>query len=296
MNKGLIAGATAYFIWGLLPIYWKTIHLIRALEIIGHRIMWSFIFLAILLFFRKDWMAIRNAVQEKEILLPLIGAAGLLLINWLTYVWGVNAGFIVETSLGYFINPLINVVFGVFFFKERLRVFQWTAVVFAALGVFYLTISYGQLPWIALTLAFSFGLYGLLKKKARLGSTHGLTLETGILFLPAVGYLIWLTASNQGAFFQSNPVTIILLVLTGLATAIPLLLFANAAQNIDLSVLGLLQYIAPTMQFIIGVLIYGEPFDSNRLIGFSIIWVGLLIFSTEGVIFRQKNIKLFSKI
>ena len=214
----------------------------------------------------------------------------LLTINWLTYVWAVNAGFIVETSLGYFINPLLSVLMGVIFLREHLRPWQWVPIGLAAAGVLYLTFAYGALPWIALTLAFSFGIYGLVKKTAPLGSLYGLTLETGILFIPAVGFLVYLQTVRQGAFLNSNPVTDLLLAGAGLVTTIPLLMFASAAQRIPLSLVGVLQYIAPTLQFLIGVLIYKEPFDQSHLIGFGIVWLALIIFWGEGFLARRARV------
>jgi chloramphenicol-sensitive protein RarD len=208
--------------------------------------------------------------------------AGILLsINWLIYVWGVNAGFIVETSLGYFINPLISVILGVLFLKERLRAMQWIAVGLAAAGVIYLTVTYGRPPWIALSLAFSFGTYGLVKKLAPLGSLYGLTLETALVFPIALLYLVVVQATGTGAFLHHGALTDILLIGTGVVTSIPLLMFASAARQIPLTMIGILQYIAPTLQFLIGVFLYREPFDRSRLIGFSLVWMALIIFWVE---------------
>ncbi len=208
-------------------------------------------------------------------------AAVLLAVNWLTYVWAVNAGFIVETSLGYFINPLLSVLLGVVILRERLRLTQWIPLALAAAGVIYLTVVYGKLPWIALTLAFSFGFYGLLKKLAPLSSLFGLTLETGILLLPALIYLVFEQVRGTGAFLHTGTVSDLLLVGAGIATTIPLLLFASAARQIPLTTVGLLQYIAPTIQFILGVFVYREPFDHDHLIGFGMVWLALAIFWLE---------------
>jgi chloramphenicol-sensitive protein RarD len=196
-------------------------------------------------------------------------------------VWGVNAGFILETSLGYFINPLLSVLLGVIFLRERLRLVQWIPVALAAAGVLYLTIAYGRLPWIALTLAFTFGFYGFVKKLAPLGSLYGLTLETGIVFPIALIYLAVVEFTNSGAFLHDSALIDILLIGAGLVTTIPLLMFASAAKQIPLTVMGILQYIAPTLQFLIGVLIYHEPFDQSRLVGFGLVWLALIIFSAE---------------
>jgi chloramphenicol-sensitive protein RarD len=202
-------------------------------------------------------------------------------INWLVYVWGVNSGFIVETSLGYFINPLISVLLGVLFLHERLRTMQWVPVGLATAGVLYLTFTYGRLPWIALSLALSFGIYGLVKKIAPLGSLYGLTLETALVFPIALLYLALVQFQGTGAFLHQGPPTDLLLIGTGAVTSIPLLMFASAARQIPLTMVGVLQYIAPTLQFLIGVFLYHEPFDHTRLIGFSLVWVALISFWVE---------------
>jgi chloramphenicol-sensitive protein RarD len=289
MNKGILFAIGAYGIWGLLPIYWKTIDIVPAPQILSHRIVWSFIFLVIVLLMKKDLSTFTRVVQSKKTLAIFTLAAVLIGVNWLTYIWAVNAGYIVETSLGYFINPLVSVLFGVIFLGEKLRPLQWAPIILAATGVLYLTISYGALPWIALVLAFTFGLYGLIKKTAPLNSLHGLSLETGILFLPALFYLFYAEGQGTGLMGHADWLVTILLIFTGIATALPLLLFASAARKINLSTLGILQYIAPTMQFLIGVLMYGEPFTQSRLFGFSIIWTALLIYTFEGVLERRRS-------
>ena len=281
MNKGILKGVIAYTLWGFFPIYWKFLHQVPALQVIGNRIVWSFLMLIGIVFFSHQLPAFRTAASSRRIYGIYSIAAVLLTINWLVYVWGVNSGFIVETSLGYFINPLISVLLGVLFLHERLRLTQWIAICIAAVGVAYLTTVYGRLPWIALTLAISFGFYGLVKKLAPLGSLYGLTLETGIVFPVALIYLLIVGMRGQGAFFQDGAATTLLLIGAGPVTTIPLLLFASAAKEIPLTVIGLLQYIAPTLQFMIGVFIYKEPFDRSLLIGFSIIWIALIIFWVE---------------
>jgi chloramphenicol-sensitive protein RarD len=211
-------------------------------------------------------------------------AAVLIGVNWLTYVWAVNAGFIVETSLGYFITPLISVLLGVVFLRERLRLWQWVPILLVLTGVLYLTLVYGSLPWIALTLACTFGLYGLVKKIAPLDSVGGLTLETGLLLVPALLYLLYAERAGQGAFLHLGTATDALLVGAGLVTTVPLIMFAAAAQRIPLSLVGILQYIAPTLQFLVGVLVYEEPFTSSQFIGFGIVWTALIIFGVEGTL------------
>ncbi len=289
MNQGILYAIGAYVTWGVFPVYWKLLHQVPALQLISHRIVWSFLFLLGFILVTRQWQTFRSAISSRRILLIYFAAAILIGVNWLTYVWAVNAGFIVETSLGYFINPLLNVLLGVIFFRERLRAFQWIPVVMAAVGVIYLTVSYGRLPWIALTLAFSFGFYGLVKKMAPLGSLFGLSLETGILFLPAIGWLLYSESLGQGAFLHAGTGSDLLLVGAGLVTTIPLLMFASAAQRIPLSMLGIIQYIAPTLQFLLGVLAYKEPFTHTQLIGFGIVWVALLLFWGEGFLTARRR-------
>ena len=282
MKKGILYGIGAYALWGFFPIYWKFLHQVPALQVIGHRIGWSFILLVAFILVTKQWQDFRSKALGSWKTLGIYTIAGVLLtINWLVYVWGVNAGFIVETSLGYFINPLLSVLLGVIFLRERLRLAQWVPVIIAAIGVIYLTFVYGRLPWIALTLAFSFGFYGFVKKLAPLGSLYGLTLETGIVFPLALIYLAVVEFTGTGAFLHENAFTTLLLIGAGVVTTIPLLMFASAAKQIPLTVVGLLQYIAPTIQFLIGVFLYKEPFDRAHLIGFGIVWVALVIFWVE---------------
>lgn len=280
MNKGILYGIGAYVAWGFFPIYWKLLHNVSALQLIGHRIIWSFLLLLVIIFFSRQWEEFLKTVTIK-VLRVYTFAAILIGVNWLIYVWAVNADFIVETSLGYFINPLLSVLMGVIIFKERLRFAQWIPVVLATTGVIYLTFIYGRPPYIALTLAFSFALYGLAKKLSPLGSLYGLTIETGILFIPALVYLIVMQANGAAAFLNAGTALDLLMIGAGLVTTIPLLMFASAARLIPLWLVGLLQYIAPTIQFLLGVFIYKEPFSHNQLIGFGIVWVALAIFLIE---------------
>jgi len=285
-KKGILYALGAYSLWGLFPIYWKWLQDVPALQLIGHRIGWSFIMLMIVIFTTKQWTKLRSTLTWRVLGVYLI--AGLLLsINWLIYVWGVNSGHIVETSLGYFINPLLSVLLGVIFLKEYLRPLQWFPIGLAALGVIYLTWTYGSLPWIALSLAFTFGFYGLVKKTAPLGSLYGLTLETGLVFLPALGYLVYVEGAGQGAFGHTGIVADLLMVGAGVVTTIPLLMFASAARRIPLTMVGIMQYIAPTLQFLLGVLLYKEPFTTTNLIGFSLVWVALVIFWVESFLVHR---------
>lgn len=283
MNKGIWYGIAAYAMWGFFPIYWKLLHDVPALQLLGHRIAWSFILLLAYVLLTRQWNDFRSVAFDRKTLAIYAVAGVLLSLNWLIYVWGVNAGFIVETSLGYFINPLLSVLFGVIFLREKLRPMQWLPVIIAAIGVTYLTITYGQLPWIAISLAVTFGLYGLVKKLSPLGSVFGLTLETGIVFPAALIYLIVVQWNGTGGFLHTGSTVDLLLIGAGVVTTIPLLMFASAAKEIPLNMIGVLQYFAPTIQFLIGVFIYKEPFDTQRLIGFGIVWLALIIFWVENV-------------
>jgi chloramphenicol-sensitive protein RarD len=281
MNKGIWNGLGAYILWGFFPIYWKLLHEVSALQVIGHRISWSFLLLVGVILLSRAWQEFRSAALAPKVIGIYAFAGVLLSVNWLIYVWGVNSGFIVETSLGYFINPLVSVLLGVLFLRERLRAMQWIAVGLAAAGVIYLTLIYGRPPWIALSLALSFGIYGLVKKLAPLGSLYGLTLETALVFPLALIYLAFVQSAGTAAFLHQGALTDLLLIGTGVVTSIPLLMFASAARQIPLTMIGVLQYIAPTLQFIIGVFLYHEPFDQSRLIGFSLVWLALILFWVE---------------
>ncbi len=284
MNRGMVYAAGAYICWGLLPLFWKALETVPALEILAHRMVWSLLVVLVLLGYHRRWHWLREVVRDAQVLLRFLTTALLLTANWFVYIWAVNAGYVVEASLGYFINPLVNVLLGVAFLRERLRFWQAVAVIIALCGVVYLSLNYGALPWIALTLAGSFGLYGLMRKTAQLPSLEGLTLETLLLFLPALAYLLGLGAAGQGTFGRADAITSLLLVASGLATAVPLLLFAAGARLIPLSVLGILQYIAPTIQFLIGVTVYHEPLTWERLVGFCLIWLALAVYSIEGIL------------
>lgn len=282
MNQGTWRAAGAYVIWGLFPLYWKWLHHVPALQLICHRILWSCLILVGVILFMHVSKDFRKNSFIPKVMVIYGAAAGLVGVNWLIYVWAVNADYIVEVSLGYFINPLISIVLGVIFLRERLRAWQWVPVGLSALGVLYLTYAYGRPPWIALSLAVSFGLYGLIKKTAPLGSLYGLTLETGILFLPALLYLVYADGIGSGAFLHTGAVADILMAGAGLITTVPLLMFAYAVQRIPLSLVGILQFITPSLQFLCGVLIYREPFTFDQLIGFGCVWIALTIFGVEG--------------
>ncbi len=287
MNPGLWYGLAAYGVWGLFPIYWKLIDFVPADQIIAHRIIWSFLLLAAV---RVAAIGGRQPLVFTRRVAGLYTAAALrIAVNWFIYVWAVLHGFIVETSLGYFITPLVNVLIGVAILGERLRTLQWVAIVLAAAGVGYLTFVYGSVPWIAIGLAVTFGTYGLVKKKAPLGSVLGLTLETGILFVPAVAFILALELRGNDAFHHVGLSTKVLIAAAGPITTLPLVLFAAAVQRIPLSTIGFLQFIAPTIQFLLGVFVYKEPFSRQQLIGFALVWGAAVVFATEGILARRLN-------
>jgi chloramphenicol-sensitive protein RarD len=286
-NKGLLYAFGAYFIWGLFPIYWKFLKHVPAPQLLGHRICWSFVLLAVVLLASRKGTEFRALISNYKNLRIYLIASILVGLNWFIYVWSVNAGYIVEASLGYFINPLLSVSLGVIFLRERLRLFQWIAVGLAAIGVVYLTIIYGRLPWIAIGLAVTFGFYGLVKKVASLSSLHGLTLETGILFIPALIYLAYQNWLGKGAFLHSGSISDLLMAGAGFVTTIPLLMFASAARRIPLSTIGIMHYITPMLQFLLGVLVYKEAFNATQALGFGIVWIALIIFGADSFLSRR---------
>ncbi len=273
-------------IWGLLPLYWKALITAIPLEIICHRITWSTLATLVLLVLWRKLGTLRSILRDKKVLLRFAITSILLSTNWLLYIWAVNNNYIVETSLGYYINPLINVLLGVVFLKERLRLLQWVAIFFAFSGVCYLTFGYGQFPWIAMVLAVTFGVYGLLRKTASLPSLEGLFLETSLIFIPAFITLIFLASQGESDFVHQNTSGRLLLAGAGIVTTLPLLFFGYAAQKIPLSTLGIVQYLAPTLQLCIGVFVYKEAFPKEQMIGFSMVWCGLFIYAGEGILKR----------
>jgi chloramphenicol-sensitive protein RarD len=289
MNKGLWYGLGAYGLWGLLPIYWKLLHDVPAMEILAHRMVWSLLFVGALLLWQSDWQVLRGVWQRPRTVALYFAAAVFLAVNWGVYIWGVNNGHVIETSLGYFINPLVNVLFGVLFLRERLRTVQMVAIGLALAGVLYMTISEGRVPYIALVLAFSFGIYGLLKKKASLPALEGFSLETLLLFVPALVYLGFLEWQGTAAFGHLSPSITVWLILTGIVTATPLLFFAKAAQEVTLTTLGIMQYLAPTLQFILGIYLFREPFERARLVGFGFIWVALILYTAESIWLHRRR-------
>ena len=292
MPEGFWFAFGAYALWGLLPIFWKLLQAVPSFQILLHRMVWSLGFLLLILLIQNDWRWLRPLLKERKTLLIYLLAACLLAVNWGIYIWAVNAGFIVETSLGYFISPLVSVCVGVVVFKESLRKGQWLAVLVAAIGVVFLTLVYGRLPWIALSLAVSWNLYASVKKFAPLTSLRGLTLETAILFPPALATLLYLQNAGAGSFGQLGVDRDLLLVASGVVTALPLIFFTAAAKRLPLSTLGIMQYLAPTLQLGVGIFIYHEYFDVSRLVGFGIIWASLVVFTLEGLRYRRRRVGL----
>jgi chloramphenicol-sensitive protein RarD len=272
--------------WGLVPLYWKLLKHVPAIQVLGHRIVWSLAVLAILVAGRRQARSALANVSRPVVGLYAIAAA-LIAANWFIYIYAVNAGFIVETSLGYYITPLVNVLFGVVFFHERMRPAQWLSIGLATAGVVELTYAYGALPWIAFGLAASFGTYGLAKKKAPLDPLEGLTLETALLAPLAILYLVMLHRTGDGAFLHTGATSDALMIGGGLVTTVPLLLFAAAVRSVPLSVIGILQYIGPTLQFLLGVFVYDEPFSRMQLIGFSSVWCALAIYAGDSLRARR---------
>lgn len=289
MRTGIFSAALAFLCWGLFPLYFHAVKEVPSMQILAHRMIWSLAFLLIVLALRRQWRWLEQ-VRQPRVFWSFVASALLLSANWLLYIWAVNNGHVIEASLGYFINPLVNIMFGYLLLKERLRRVQWIAIAIAALGVAWLTWQSGSVPWIALCLAASFGAYGLLRKTAALGALEGLSFETMVLFPIAAIYVGWLTLHGENAFLNTaSSATRWLLVAAGPITAVPLLLFASGARQIPLSILGLLQYLAPTIQFLLGVWLFKEAFTADRLVGFVLIWAALLLFAGEGLIRSRQN-------
>jgi chloramphenicol-sensitive protein RarD len=280
---GVAAGLGAYGLWGVFPLYFPLLEPAGGLEIVAHRVVWSLLFVAVLLTVRRVWPQVRATVADRRSLLVLAVAAALIAVNWLVYVYAVNSGHVVEASLGYFINPLVSVLLGVAVFRERLRRLQWAAVGIAVLAVVVLTLDYGRPPWIALALATSFGLYGLMKKLVRVEAAPGLFVETAVVAVPALVVIGLLEGRGDAAFGHAGVGHALLLVSSGVATAVPLLLFAAATRRVPLSTVGLLQYVTPLLQLSIGVFVYEEPMPPARLAGFAIVWLALAVFTVDSL-------------
>jgi chloramphenicol-sensitive protein RarD len=282
-RRGLCYGIGAYLLWGLFPLYWPLLRPASALEILAHRMIWSVLLVAALLLVTRGWRGVTAVLADRSKLARLALAAALVSVNWGVYIWGVNNGHVVETSLGYFINPLLTILLGVLVLKERLGGTQWTAVAIASLAIVVLTLDYGRLPWIALTLAASFASYGFLKKQVGAGALESLAVETAVLAGPALVTLFVLADRSQLTFAHHGPANALLLAGTGAVTTVPLLLFGAGTRRLPLSTLGLLQYLAPVLQFAVGVGIRHEPLPPARLAGFGLVWVALLILTVDAV-------------
>ncbi|MEO3889232.1 EamA family transporter RarD [Nonomuraea sp. B5E05] len=283
LRRGVLFGVAAYTMWGLFPLYWPLLKPSGAVEILAHRMVWSLVAVAAVLAVRRHWSWFRELARRPGKLGLLSLAAIVITVNWGTYIYAVNTGHVVESALGYFISPLVNVLFGVVLLRERLRPLQWAAVGFGALAVLVLTVDYGRPPWIALTLGMSFGAYGLVKKRANVAATESLAVETLVLLLPALGYLLFLQGTGAATFGTEGVWHAVLLASAGLVTAVPLICFGAAAISVPLSTIGLLQYIAPILQFACGVLIVQEVMPPSRWIGFAIVWVALAVFTYDSL-------------
>ena len=291
-RSGTLYGASAYLLWGLFPLYWPYLEPSGSLEVLAHRVLWSLVVVAVLLAATGRLSAVTAAVADRRRLVQMTLASVFIAVNWGTYIYGVTHDRVVETSLGYFVNPIVTVLLGVLVLGERLRRAQWAALGLAFVAVVVLTVENGRPPWIALVLAFSFGAYGLLKKTARVGAVEGLAVETLVLLPVAAAYVTVLSVTGAGTFGSAGVGHGVLLALSGLVTAVPLLAFGAAASRIPLTTLGLLQYIAPTIQFVLGITLFGEPLPLFKLFGFVLVWAGLALFTADLVRHHRRTTRL----
>jgi len=282
LHSGVVYAALAFVWWGLFPLYFRIVPGINPGEVLAHRIVWCLLLMLALLAWRRQWSWLGPVLRQKKVLAAFIASALLLSGNWLTYIWSVNNGHVIDASLGYFITPLVNVLLGYTLLHERPRRAQWAALAFAALGVIWLTVQTGRLPWIALVLAATFGCYGLLRKVAVLGAVEGLTLETMLLAPLALAAIAIWSLQGHSTFPAPDTLTNAWLLALGPVTAVPLLLFAAGARRISMTTLGLLQYIGPSIQFVLGVWVFHEPFTPARMAGFALIWLALIVYSADG--------------
>ncbi len=295
-RRGFLLGVAAYAIWGLFPLYWPLLEPAGAIEILAHRIVWSVVTMGVLVLVLGRTTAFRRVVAERRVALLLALAAGLITVNWATYIWGVNNGHVVETALGYFINPLVTVLMGVFILGERLRPWQWAAMGVAGLAVVVLTVDYGRLPWVAMVLALTFGSYGLCKKQAGAPAIESITFETMLIGPIAFAYLLWLGAQGDSALASHGPGHALLFMATGIVTAIPLICFGGAAIRVPMVTLGLLQYLTPTLQFALGVLYFHEDMPAGRWIGFGLVWVALAVFTVDSLRHHRRTPRLTAEV
>ncbi len=278
-RQGIWYGFSAFTIWGVLPLYWKLLQVVPSLEILFHRILWSFVFLALALLMSRDWHSVHLVLQRPKKLLLIFTAGVLVSLNWYTYIYAVNSDQVIEASMGYFINPLVVVLMGVTVFKEKLSRWQLVAICLAFIGVLVVTVQFGRVPWIALLLAFSFALYGMVKKIVSVDAMTGLTLETFIVMPIALFLIVRLETAGSGSFLSVSPFISITLAGTGIITAIPLLLYAKGIGKTTFSMMGFLQYIAPSIQLLLGIFVFKEPFSAVQFISFCFIWAGLAVFT-----------------
>lgn len=291
-RSGLAFGTAAYLCWGFFPLYWPLLDPATPVEILAHRIVWTFVFCLGLLTVTRKWSAFRAILPQRRLMIPLALASAVITLNWGGFIWGVTNGHVIETSLGYFINPLVTVLLGVFVLGEKLRRLQWAAVALGILAVVVLTVNYGRPPWIALLLAFSFATYGFLKKRTNLGTIEALSVETTILTPFALAYLAFLGLSGTLTFGHEGTGQTLLLMGTGVVTGIPLLLFGAAATRLSLTTIGILQYLGPILQFIFGLTIFGEQMSAARWAGFALVWLALVIFTTDGLLNHRRAARL----
>ncbi|TVY00393.1 EamA family transporter RarD [Cohnella terricola] len=283
MRNGLLNAICAYIIWGLLPLYWKWFETVPAGEILSHRIVWSFVFVAGLITLQKRWKELKLVLKDRGTLLPLIASSILITVNWLVFIWAVNNGHVVETSLGYYLTPLINVALAIVFLREKPTGGQWLAIVLAGAGVVLITVDYGSFPWVSISLALSFGLYGLVKKRVKIDASLGLMTETAIVVPVALVFWSYLGVSHASTVWSLPVGSLALLLLSGVATALPLLLFAKAAKSLTLSLLGFVQYIGPTLTLILSVTVFKETVSHVMLISFALIWSALIVYAMASI-------------
>jgi chloramphenicol-sensitive protein RarD len=295
-RRGFLLGVAAYLLWGAFPLYWPLLEPAGAIEILAHRIFWSLVVMGVLVLALGRGPAFRRMVADRRVARLLALAACLITVNWATYIWSVNNGHVVESSLGYFINPLVTVLMGVFILGERLRSWQWAAMAVAGLAVVVLSVDYGRLPWVALVLAFSFGSYGLCKKKAGAPPIESLTFETLVIGPFALAYVVWLSARGDSNFTSHGVGHLLLLLSTGVVTAVPLICFGGAAIRVSMTTLGLLQYLAPILQFALGVLYFHEDMPTGRWLGFGLVWVALAIFTFDSARHRRRTLRLHVEV
>lgn len=290
-RRGFLFGVAAYILWGAFPLYWPLLKPSGAVEILAHRIVWSLVFMVVLVLASRRISQLRAVLASPRTRTILVFAAVVVTFNWGTYIWGVNHGHVVETSLGYFINPLVTVLLGVIVLGERLRPLQWVALGLAGTAVLGLTVEYGRPPWVALILAFSFGSYGLAKNRANTGAIESLTVETMVLAPVAFGYLLWLSSQGTSSIVERGPGHAALLIGTGLITAVPLIFFGAAATRVSMTTLGMLQYLAPSIQFALGVFFFHEAMPPLRLFGFCLVWMALAVFTVESVSNHRRQLR-----